>query len=62
MRDDEQFNIFFVKKVEVNPCLYDYTRADYKNVQMQEKAWQDIADEFKETGISDISFILFMFY
>lgn len=49
MRDDEQFNMSFVKKVEDYKCLYDYTRSDYKNIQIQDKAWQEIADEFNET-------------
>lgn len=50
MRDDEQFNINFVKKVELHKCLYDYTRVDYKNIHIQEKAWKTIADEFQESG------------
>lgn len=49
MRDDEQFNISFVKKVQEYECLYDYTRSDYKNIQIQDKAWQEISEEFNET-------------
>lgn len=52
MRDDEQFNINFVKKIETYKCLYDYTRADYKNSHMQEKAWGEIAAEFNESGMN----------
>lgn len=54
MPDDEQFNMSFVKKVREYECLYDYTRSDYKNIQIQDKAWQEIADEFNETRKYDV--------
>lgn len=49
MRDDEQFNITFVKSVEKYKCLYDYTRSDYKNVLIQDRAWQEIGNIYNET-------------
>lgn len=50
MRDDQDFNIEFVQLIEAQTCLYDITSKDYHRVNVQEKAWQSIAQQVNATG------------
>lgn len=50
MKDDPDFNIHFVTRIEANPCIYDHTRSDYSNRNIQDLAWEQIAKELKATG------------
>lgn len=44
MKDDQDFNIWFVKEIEKISCLYNYTDPSYTNRQKQDDAWQKIAN------------------
>lgn len=37
--EDQQFNINFVAEVEKHPCLFDSNSTEYKQAQVQDKAW-----------------------
>ncbi|XP_049767875.1 uncharacterized protein LOC126101228 [Schistocerca cancellata] len=52
MRDDVEFNEMFCELIETYPQLYDYTRPDYSNRSVQDKAWRKIAAQLNETVIN----------
>lgn len=52
MKDDPDFNIRFVSLIEAKPCIYDHTRSDYSNRNIQDLAWEQIAKEVEATGKS----------
>ncbi|XP_014286637.1 uncharacterized protein [Halyomorpha halys] len=52
MKEDQEYNIRFVKSVERHRCVYDFTLVDYSNRERQEKAWQEIANEMS-SSVSD---------
>jgi hypothetical protein len=42
--------IFFIKLVETNPCLWNFTLKSYSRTDLTTLAWRKIAAEFKDTG------------
>ncbi|XP_024082527.1 uncharacterized protein LOC112126866 [Cimex lectularius] len=45
MKEDLEYNVRFVKSVERQRCIYDFTLADYSNKEKQEEAWMNISKE-----------------
>lgn len=50
MRDDQEFNINFVKIIERERCLYDKTMSEYRSKDMHDQIWKKISTEVKESG------------
>lgn len=48
---EERCNIRFVQIVEKYPCLYNYNLDEYSRRDITEKAWDEIAEEMKWTGM-----------
>uniref|UniRef100_A0A146LXA9 Transcription factor Adf-1 n=1 Tax=Lygus hesperus TaxID=30085 RepID=A0A146LXA9_LYGHE len=46
---DPLFNVTFVRIMEQHPCLYAFDSSDYNNRAVQEKAWESVAKEVKES-------------
>ncbi|KAF6211854.1 hypothetical protein GE061_012370 [Apolygus lucorum] len=46
---DPLFNVTFVRTMEQHPCLYAFDSSDYNNRAVQEKAWESVANEVKES-------------
>lgn len=46
--EDQQFNISFVSEVKKHPCLFDSNSTEYKQAQMQDKAWQAVSGNVNE--------------
>ncbi|XP_065200351.1 uncharacterized protein LOC135831636 [Planococcus citri] len=44
MKDDQEFNIWFVKEMEKYPCLYNHHDPNYNIRSKQDEAWQAVAD------------------
>lgn len=55
MRDDIDFNVQFCELVEQYPALYDYTKPEYSNRNVQDKIWMEIGLKLGESG--KLSFI-----
>jgi len=51
-KDDPVFNVKFVELVEKQACLWNYTHPGYSKKEEVQKAWQHVANEIKDTGIS----------
>lgn len=58
LRDDQDFNIWFVKEIEKVSCLYNYTDPCYTNRQKQDEAWQKIASDAHVGGELRNSYLL----
>lgn len=50
MRDDQDFNIMFVKIIEKERILYDKSLAEYRSKDEHDRVWQKIASEVHESG------------
>lgn len=50
MRDDQEFNINFVKIIEKERCLYDKTLSEYRSKEVHDQIWKRISSEVKESG------------
>lgn len=50
MRDDQDFNIHFVKIIEKERCLYDKTLPEYRSKDEHDRIWQKISTEVNESG------------
>lgn len=50
MKDDQEFNIWFVKEIEKYSCLYNHADGNYSNRQKQDEAWLKIAESAKASG------------
>lgn len=50
MRDDQEFNINFVKIIEKERCLYDKTLSEYRSKEVHDQIWKKISNEVKESG------------
>lgn len=50
MRDDQEFNINFVKIVQKYRCLFDKTLPEYRSKDDHERIWNKVAQEAKESG------------
>lgn len=50
MRDDQDFNINFVKIIEKERCLYDKTLPEYRSKDEHDRIWQRISTEVNESG------------
>lgn len=50
MRDDQDFNIHFVKIIENERSLYDKTLPEYRSKEEHERIWQKISTEVNESG------------
>lgn len=50
MRDDQEFNINFVKIVQKYRCLFDKTLPEYRSKDDHERIWNKVAQESKESG------------
>lgn len=50
MRDDQEFNINFVKIVQKYRCLFDKSLPEYRNKDDHERVWNKVAQEAKESG------------
>ncbi|XP_068159256.1 uncharacterized protein [Drosophila tropicalis] len=48
-KDDPVFNVKFVQLVESQPCLWNYTHSGYSKKEEVQKAWQQVANEIKDT-------------
>ncbi|KAM7347136.1 uncharacterized protein ACRADG_006797 [Cochliomyia hominivorax] len=48
-KDDPVFNVKFVQLVESKPCLWNSTLPEYSKKDEIQKAWQDVANETKDT-------------
>jgi hypothetical protein len=42
--------ISFIKLVETNPCLWNFTLKSYSRADLTRLAWKKIAAEFRDTG------------
>ncbi|KAH8420590.1 hypothetical protein KR009_011707 [Drosophila setifemur] len=49
-KDDPVFNVRFVQFVECQPCLWNYTHPGYSKKEEVQRAWQQVANEIKDTG------------
>lgn len=49
-KDDPVFNVKFVQLVESKPCLWNSTLPEYSKKDEIQKAWQEVANETKDTG------------
>ncbi|XP_053689397.1 uncharacterized protein LOC128738367 [Sabethes cyaneus] len=47
--EDQQFNISFVAEVKKHPCLFNSSSTEYKQVQVQDKAWQTVSASVNES-------------
>ncbi|XP_055626350.1 uncharacterized protein LOC129768619 [Toxorhynchites rutilus septentrionalis] len=47
--EDQQFNIAFVAEVKKHPCLFDSNSTEYKQAQVQDKAWQAVSGNVNES-------------
>lgn len=47
---DSSSCIALVQIIEQYPVLYDYTRSDYSNRNVQDKAWEEISKTLKISG------------
>lgn len=47
--EDQQFNISFVAEVKQYPCLFDSNSTEYKQAQVQDKAWQAVSGAVNES-------------
>lgn len=47
--EDQQFNISFVAEVKKHPCLFDSNSSEYKQAQVQDKAWQAVSANVTES-------------
>lgn len=54
MRDDQDFNIHFVKIIERERSLYDKSLPEYRSKEEHERIWQKISTEVNESGKIDI--------
>lgn len=50
MRDDQEFNVQFVKIVEKERTLYDKTLPEYRSKEEHEKVWMKISEQINESG------------
>lgn len=50
MRDDQDFNIHFVKIIEHERSLYDKSMPEYRSKEEHERIWQKISAEVNESG------------
>lgn len=50
MRDDQDFNINFVKIIENERSLYDKSLPEYRSKEEHERIWQKISTEVNESG------------
>lgn len=50
MRDDQDFNIEFIKIVEKERTLYDKSVPEYRSKEEHDKAWQKISEQINERG------------
>lgn len=50
MKDDQEFNIWFVKEMEKYPCLYNHQDPNYNIRTPQEEAWQSVANAASGSG------------
>lgn len=50
MRDDQEFNINFVKIVQKYRCLFDKNLPEYRSKDDHERIWNKVAQEAKESG------------
>lgn len=50
MRDDQEFNIQFVKIVEKERTLYDKSMPEYRSKEEHEKVWMKISEQINESG------------
>lgn len=50
MRDDQDFNIHFVKIIERERSLYDKSLPEYRSKEEHERIWQKISTEVNESG------------
>lgn len=55
MRDDQEFNINFVKIIEKERCLYDKNMPEYRSKDMHDQIWKKISDEVKESGTLNVA-------
>lgn len=51
MRDDQDFNIMFVKIIEKERILYDKSLPEYRSKDEHDRVWQKIANEVHENGM-----------
>lgn len=51
MRDDQDFNILFVRIIEKERILYDKALPEYRSKDEHDRVWQRIASEVKESGM-----------
>lgn len=50
-KDDPVFNIKFIEYIESKPCLWNSTLPTYSRKDEIQKAWQEVANETKDSGI-----------
>lgn len=50
MRDDQDFNIMFVRIIEKERILYDKSLPEYRSKDEHDRVWQKIANEVNESG------------
>lgn len=50
MRDDQDFNIHFVKIIQSERSLYDKSLPEYRSKEEHEKIWQKISGQVNESG------------
>lgn len=59
MRDDQDFNINFVKIIEKERCLYDKTLPGYRSKDDHDRIWERISTEVNESGkLNQIKFLV----
>lgn len=51
MADEHAFNIAFVSEVEKHPQLYNYNLPEYSRKDVVEKAWSEVGQQMKMTGM-----------
>lgn len=50
MRDDQEFNVQFVKTVEKERTLYDKSLPEYRSKEEHEKVWMRVSEQINESG------------
>ena len=62
-QEDVSAAISFVKIVEQNPCLWNYSLKNYSRTDITSIAWKKIAEQLKDTGKKKLhTFLIILFF